>query len=175
MFRDHQELSPTGEVYAAQTVDLPSIALPADPLMAAAEAGWLYWKMLNQLPLVDVQVDGHGAVAIWVPSLLLLSFGPPTTMPDGAGIALRYPIWSGVAVHPEHRRQGYLQLSIAPGRVAVTVDGYYPSLAAGSNRGAMPTLYKLTQSAIHARIARRFLPVLARRFSSVEDNGLIRV
>jgi hypothetical protein len=175
MFRHHQEISPAGEVYSGQSLDLPIIEVPADPVMATAEAGWLYWEMLDQLPLIDVRVTDQGAVSIYVPSLLLLSFGPPSAVEDGPGVALRYPIQGGILVRKGGENRGYLQMGIAPGRVSLTVEGYYPALAMGTDRGVGPLIYKLTQSPVHVRIAKRYLPALARRFSAVEDNGLIRI
>lgn len=160
---DHQQrIAPDGSVLSVQTLAVP-LQKVDQPSETAALAGQFYWTFLRQFGrgLLRITPDHDGRVDVSAPGMLLLSFLPPVIFPMGEGVAIRYPVGRGAAVHPRHRGQGHLQMGIEPERLSLEVAGYYPSLV-GWPRALRIPIYEATQSAMHMRIARGYLTALAR-------------
>lgn len=160
-FHSHTAVAADGSVLSRQTYDASAAATTSD---TAAAAGDLYWAFLTRfgrgLLRITPQPD-HG-VAISALGITLLRFEPPVIHPLGEGVAIRYPVGYGLAVHPRHRAHGYLQMGLEPGRLSLEVAGYYPTLGSGS------WLYNQTQSRLHVRIAEGYLSALAHHLSLEE-------
>jgi hypothetical protein len=119
-------------------------------------AGRVYWDFLRRIPFLRVDVAPDGGVRIRLTGITLLAFTAPVVVPLPEGLALRYPIGGGAAVHPAHSRNGYLQMGVERSQVSLAVEGYFPNLVR-----VHPRIYEWTQAAIHLRIARGYLPLLA--------------
>jgi hypothetical protein len=162
VFQSRVMTSPEGVVRSAQTLATPEFWGPCDGA-AVRSAGRRYWLFLRRFGRGLLRVDerADGSVAIYALGfLLLLVFEPPTVIDGGPGVALRFPIGHGLAVHPRRRGRGYLQMGVEPGQVSLTVDGYTPGLFVLGGLGRW--LYDMTQSGLHVRIARGYLAELAR-------------
>lgn len=175
MIFHHQTITPEGWVFSEQRLFHPRIAITETH---ARLAGQLYWDFLRRFgrPVLRVAERPSGAIDISLPGLRLLSFDTPQVImldpnwipglvvPGDAGWALRCPISGGAAVDPRHAREGYLQMGLAPEAVSLTVHGYYPNLLRLDTR-----IYEWTQSALHDRVARGYLPLLAQRLLQEAD------
>lgn len=173
MIYHQQTITPEGWVFSEQRCFHPRINVTE---AHARLAGRLYWEFLRRFgrPVLAVRERPSGAIDISLPGLRLLSFDTPQVIaldpvpglaaPGEAGWALRCPISGGVAVDPRHAREGYLQIGLAPEVVSLTVYGYYPNLLRLHTR-----IYEWTQSALHYRVARGYLPVLAKRLLGEAD------
>lgn len=169
MFHSDVLTRSSGVVRSVQTLDVPGWAPPAAGITAALDqAGRLYWQFLRHFGrgLLAIEEYANGAVSIRGLGLPLLAFAPPYQLPDDGGICLRYPVQHGLGVHPGRRGQGYLQMGVGPGQVALIVDGYTPSLAVLGAPGRW--VYGWTQSPLHVAIARGYLHELARMLQQGE-------
>jgi len=153
---EHQQTVLDGRVFSRQTLWV-NHGVAADEA-AARRAGEIYWEFLRRFgrPILRIRELQGGGVRVGLPGLLLLEFRPPAVVPLGDGLGLRYPIGRGAAVHPAHTGEGYLQMGVAPHAVSLTVEGYYPNLIRLDTR-----IYEWTQSALHLRVARGYLPLLS--------------
>lgn len=154
-FHSRTAVAADGSVLSVQTLSVLPVAPNSD---IAAAAGEFYWGFLGRFGrgLLRIKPQPDDGVAISALGITLLRFEPPVIHPLGDGVAIRYPVGFGLAVHPRHRAQGYLQMGVEPGQLSLEVAGYYPILGSGS------WLYNLTQSRLHVRIAGGYLGALAR-------------
>ncbi|HYF78927.1 MAG TPA: hypothetical protein VD973_17460 [Symbiobacteriaceae bacterium] len=169
MIYHQQTITPDGWVFSEQRLFHPRITVTEEH---ARMAGRLYWEFLRRYgrPVLSVHERPTGAIDISLLGLRLLSFdtprvisldenwAPPRVIPGDGGWALHCPINGGLAVDPRHAQAGCLQMGLAPDSVSLTVYGYYPNLLRLHTR-----IYEWTQSALHERVARGYLPLLAQR------------